>query len=188
MNERKIYLPKLSDCKEYTLFLDRDGVINQPIINDYAKRPEDFIFCDGALEALDVLQQNFQRVIIVTNQQGIHRKIMSEKDLEDVHLKMYNSLKSKGYDYFNAVFFAPYLRTVKNEWRKPGKGMYIKALSYYPDMDWNKAIMVGDSPTDMGLADQYEVLKVKISNLQFSFDNQDFEFESLKSFVEALSN
>lgn len=187
MKELKRFLPKGDQCKEYTLFLDRDGVINEPIIDDYAKVPEDFIFCNVAVNALGELKALFKRVVIVTNQQGVHRQVMSEQDLEDVHLKMYRSMKSIGVSYFDAAFFAPYLRSADHPWRKPSNGMYAKAKEYFEDIDWEKCIMVGDSPGDMALADSKSILKVRILNPQFDFDNQDFTFQSLSDFVDCLS-
>lgn len=187
MNVHKLSLPNRSECKSYTLFIDRDGVINQPIIGDYAKKPEDFIFCEGALDALIQLKKMMGRVILVTNQQGIQKGVMSEKNLEDVHLKMYNALKSN-VEYFDLALFAPYLKDQNHAWRKPNTGMCLKAKEYFPDIDFTKAIMVGDSPSDMALAEPFNVLKVRIRNSQFSFDNQDFTFNSLADFVTKLSN
>ncbi|PCJ64300.1 MAG: phosphatase [Bacteroidetes bacterium] len=187
MSEPKRSLPTKLECSEFTLFIDRDGVINEPIVDDYAKTPEDFVFCEGAIKALGELKQLFARVILVTNQQGVHRQVMSEKDLENVHLKMYNGLKDSGIEYFDAAFFAPYLKTVNHGWRKPSIGMLEKAKSYFPSIDSSKCIMVGDSPGDMALADSFGAIKAKISNPQFSFDNQDYEFKNLSEFVSFLS-
>ncbi|MFT4875906.1 MAG: histidinol-phosphate phosphatase family protein [Bacteroidia bacterium] len=188
MQEHKKYLPSRAALKEYTLFIDRDGVINEPIVDNYAKRPEDFILCKGAIDALGELYQIFDKVILVTNQQGIHRGLMSESDLEDVHLKMYKALKNKDLPYFDAAFFAPYLSKVNHPWRKPHNGMLRKAQNYFEGIDFSKAIMVGDSPGDMKLADSLEILKVRINNPQFEFDNQDVQFDSLSAFVYSLSN
>ena len=85
MKELKRYLPSLEDCKDYTLFIDRDGVINQPIINDYARSPSDFKFCEGAENALVQLKKKFGRLILVTNQQGIGKGIMDEEKLENMN-------------------------------------------------------------------------------------------------------
>jgi histidinol-phosphate phosphatase family protein len=188
MKELKKYLPSKQDCKDYTLFLDRDGVINKPIIDDYAKQPEDFIFCDGAIEAIAKLRSIFKEIVIVTNQQGVHREVMTEKDLENVHLKLYNGLKEQGVKFFDITLFAPYLKSMDHAWRKPQNGMLQKAQEYIPSISWDKSIMVGDSPGDMKLADTLGLVKVRITNPQFSFDNQDFQFDSLKEFVSFLSN
>jgi D-glycero-D-manno-heptose 1,7-bisphosphate phosphatase len=185
MSEHKPFLPE--NLTGFTIFLDRDGVINQPIVEDYAKQPADFILLDGVLEALGKLQRMAKHVVMVTNQQGVHRRLMSEKDLENIHLKLYNSLKDKGVSYFDASFYAPYLKGESHEWRKPKNGMLLKAKSYFPDIDWNKAIMVGDSPGDMLLADTLGITKVKIANPQFSFDNQDFTYTDFPAFVAAMS-
>ncbi len=188
MSELKKYLPNKSDCSDYTLFLDRDGVINRPIVDDYARVPKDFVYCDGALKAIGELKKIFKRIVIVTNQQGVGREIMSSKDLENVHLKMYNGLKNKGLEYFDLVLYAPYLKTENHKWRKPQNGMLLKSKRCFQDIDWSKSIMVGDSPGDMQLADTLGVLKVRIDNPQFSFDNQQFQFRSLKDFVASVSN
>ena len=99
---------------------------------------------------------------------------------------MYDSLKKQGIAYFESKFYAPYLKKKEHHWRKPGAGMMNKAKEYFDDIDWHKSIMIGDSPTDMGLADQKGVLKVKINNRQFSFDNQHVSFNSLYDFVNSL--
>ena len=188
MKEHNKFLPKLNECKEFTLFLDRDGVINKPIVDDYAKTPNDFVFCEGAVDAISDLQKLFNRVIIVTNQQGVHREVMSEKDLENVHLKLYNGLKEESGRTFDLTLFAPYLKRKNHQWRKPNNGMLLKAQEYFSDINWQKSIMVGDSPGDMNLADSLGLLKVRITNPQFSFENQDFQFTSLKEFVAFVSN
>ena len=66
--------------------------------------------------------------------------------------------------------------------------MLLKAKKYFEDIDFSKAIMVGDSPGDMKLADSLEIFKVRINNPQFNFDNQDVQFDSLSGFVYSLSN
>jgi histidinol-phosphate phosphatase family protein len=179
-------LPSKKECKDFTLFLDRDGVINMPIIDDYAKKPSDFVLIPGSVAAIRRLKELFKQVIIVTNQQGIHKGVMSETDLEDVHLKLYNTLRKEGVAYFDATYFAPYLKDTNHAWRKPNTGMTKKTESEF-DIDWNKAILVGDSPGDMQLADNVGATKVKINNSQFSFDNQDYTFNSLKEFSGSFS-
>ena len=188
MKELKKSLPSIQECKEFTLFLDRDGVINEPIVDDYAKQPNDFVFCEGAIQAIAELKSIFKQIVIVTNQQGVHREVMSEKDLENVHLKLYNGLKDQDVPFFDVTLFAPYLKTKEHNWRKPQNGMLFKAKEYLPSVNWDKSIMVGDSPGDMKLADTLNLVKVRITNPQFSFDNQDYQFNSLSEFVSFLSN
>lgn len=183
MNEHSKYLPTTRACKEYTLFVDRDGVLNQPIIDDYARKPEDLLLVPGIIETLNVAKMLFKHVILVTNQQGVGRGLMSDIDLENVHLKMYDNFKSLGVPWFDAVFYAPYLTTENHTWRKPNNGMLLKTKSYFPAIKWEKSIMVGDSPSDMKLADSCNVTKVRIENPQFNFDNQDVCFKTFTDFI-----
>lgn len=187
MSDLKAFLAKRGNLKDFTLFLDRDGVINEPIVNDYARKPADFILTFRAVEAIGLLKRAFKYVIIVTNQQGIHRKIMSESDLEDVHLKLYDAIKQGDETYPDAVFFAPYLKKIDHQWRKPNVGMPLQAKNYLHDIDFNKCIMVGDSPGDMNLADHIGAVKIKISNPRFSFQNQDAEFANLWEMAKYLT-
>ena len=71
--------------KNWTLFLDRDGVINKRKIGDYIKIIDEFEFIPNTKEALAILDKYFNKIIIVTNQQGIGKGLMSEKDLQEVH-------------------------------------------------------------------------------------------------------
>ncbi|MFY0643471.1 MAG: HAD-IIIA family hydrolase [Bacteroidia bacterium] len=167
---------------EYTLFLDRDGVINAPRVDDYVKNTDEFELTENALEAIQLLNQTFKRIYVVTNQQGIDRQLMTVNDLEDVHLKMYKTLKNNNVTWFNQVFYAPYLRADNHPWRKPKTGMIEKA-KMYQNMELSKSVMVGDSPGDMELASKIGALKVRISNPQFDFDNQDMHFDTLYQFA-----
>jgi len=68
--------------KSWTLFLDRDGVINERIVDDYVKNPSEFDFLPGVLQAIKIFTGVFGNIFIVTNQQGIGKGIMSEDDLK----------------------------------------------------------------------------------------------------------
>lgn len=186
MKELKKSLPTRQQAGKFTLFLDRDGVINEPIIDDYARKPKDLVLIEGMVEAITELKRMFRKVYIVTNQQGVGRGLMTEHDLEDIHLKMYNALKGSGV-ILDGIFFAPYLKTENHHWRKPQNGMLMKAKSYDENINWEQSIVVGDSPRDMQLADTLGLIKVRISNSQFDFDNQHFHFNSLQEFVDCLS-
>ena len=68
-------LKNLNINKNWTLFLDRDGVINKKIDNDYVKQWIEFEFIEGVLDALKFLNTLFGNIIVVTNQQGIGKKL-----------------------------------------------------------------------------------------------------------------
>ena len=70
------------------LFLDRDGVINRRLVGDYVKCQDEFEFLEGNLEAFEIFNRLFDKIVVVTNQQGIGKGLMSENDLEQVHSYM----------------------------------------------------------------------------------------------------
>ena len=67
------------------LFLDRDGVINKRLMDGYITNWSDFVFIDGVFEALNILQQQFSTIVIVTNQQGIGKGLYTIEDLNNIH-------------------------------------------------------------------------------------------------------
>ena len=79
--------------QSWTLFLDRDGVINQKLDNDYVKHIEEFDFIDGAIEAIVKASSIFGRIVVVTNQQGIGKGLMSHEDLKLVHDYMQSNIR-----------------------------------------------------------------------------------------------
>ena len=89
----------MKDIRYTTLFLDRDGVINEKI-DGYVKTYSEFKFIDGVLESLKHLSEYFKKIIIVTNQQGIGKKIMTSDDLDRLHNSMINEINSFVYESF----------------------------------------------------------------------------------------
>ena len=81
----------MKNVKYTTLFLDRDGVINEKI-DGYVQTYSEFKFIDGVLESLKHLSEYFKKIIIVTNQQGICKKIMTSDDLDRLHESMINEI------------------------------------------------------------------------------------------------
>lgn len=134
--------------KSWTLFLDRDGVINERIVGGYVKKVEEFIFLDGVLEAIKKLSKIFGRIVVVTNQQGIGKGLMSKEDLKKVHDYMLSEVEKAGGRIDN-VYFAPGLAAPDNELRKPNIGMALQVQKDFTEINFSKSVMIGDSPSDM---------------------------------------
>ncbi len=132
-----------------TLFLDRDGVINKKIENDYVRKWEQFEFLPNVIEALKILNNFFERIIIVTNQRGIGRGLMNEEDLQDIHKRMLSVFRKEGIK-IDKIYYCPhdYEKKICN-CRKPKIGMALKAKKDFPDIDFKNSIMVGDSISDV---------------------------------------
>ena len=135
--------------KTWTLFLDRDDVINKRRIDDYIRSWGEFEFLDGALEALAILNRHFARIVIVSNQQGVGKGLMTQADLDDIHERMGQEIRSHGGD-IHAVYTVTTLKEHDTEGkRKPGLWMAHSAQKDFPDIDFTKSVMVGDSMIDM---------------------------------------
>ena len=133
--------------KEWTLFLDRDGVINKELRDDYVKHWEDFIFEDGALEAIAKLSGIFGRIIIVTNQRGIGIELMTDEDLSNIHEKMVAAIQEAG-GRIDAIYYAP-AADRSDIRRKPNPTMAYEAQKDFPEIDLAKSVIVGNSISDM---------------------------------------
>lgn len=140
--------PQPARGQGWTLFLDRDGVINTRLPGDYVRRPEDFHFLPGVPEAMRLLRQMFDRMVVVTNQQGIGKGLMSEDDLDRVHLHMRTELERYGVK-LDSIHHCPGLEADHPIGRKPLPGMAYQAMARYPDIDLERAVMVGDSGSDI---------------------------------------
>lgn len=130
-----------------SLFLDRDGVINERIVDGYVTRPEDFRLLEGVLEAMVIFARRFDRIFMVTNQQGIGKGLMSVGDLELIHNSFLKELESAG-ARMDKIFFCPALKSEHSFMRKPSIGMALQARREF-GVSLRHSIMVGDTATDM---------------------------------------
>ena len=171
--------------KTWTLFLDRDGVINKRIINGYVRSWKDFEFLPGVLPALATLSEIFGKVIIVSNQQGIGKGLMNEQDVIGIHRKMISEIKAAG-GKIDQVYFCPDLEEDHSVNRKPEIGMALQAQKEFPVIDFRRSIMVGDSQSDMLFGKKLNMVKVFLTEdpqAAKPFENIiDFIFKDLKAF------
>jgi len=131
-----------------TAFLDRDGVVNSsPPEGDYIRTWEEFRFLPRAAEALRLLTGAGVRVIVATNQRGVARGLVSEGELLNIHARMLEALKREG-ARIDAIYYCPHEKG-ECSCRKPNVGMFLKARKDFPEINFAKAAMVGDSLSDM---------------------------------------
>ena len=133
--------------KEWTLFLDRDGVMNKDVVADYIKNWNEFQFLPGTLEAIAQFAVLFKRIIVVTNQAGVGKGLMKLEDLEDIHQNMLQEITANN-GRIDQIYFCT--ATDNNDInRKPNPGMALQAKNDFPEIDLTKCIMVGNMPNDM---------------------------------------
>ena len=133
---------------DWTLFLDRDGVINRRIVDGYVTCREEFEFLPGVLDALRIFAERFKYIVIVTNQQGVGKGLMTMDQVDAVHDQMCTEIEAHG-GRIDGIFVCPPLASDPDNYRKPNPEMAFMAQDYYPDIDLDKSVMVGDGDTDI---------------------------------------
>ena len=133
--------------KNWTLFLDRDGVINHEMHLGYVNNWEEFVFYEGITEAFALLAKQFKYICIVTNQRGIARGITTTSNLQLIHQNMTNKIIATG-GRIDGIYFCPDME-LDSPCRKPNTGMALQAQQQFPDIDFTQSIMVGNNISDM---------------------------------------
>lgn len=134
-----------------TIFLDRDGTLNvRPKKACYIEREEDFVWLEGAKEAVCMLKRAGCRLILITNQPGIARGNLSLETLERIHEKMQRELKEAG-GGIDAVYYCPHNWDEGCLCRKPKPGMFFQAQKDF-SLNLCDCIMIGDDERDMQAA------------------------------------
>ena len=146
-----------------TLFLDRDGVINVKLDGQYVKNADEFEFITGAEIAISKLSKIFNRILIVTNQQGIAKGIMSVMDLGFLHEYMIFELKKKG-GVIDKIYYCPHLAAENCNCRKPNPGMIQQAIIDFPEIKVAESYLIGDSDTDILAGNKMGLITVKVDN------------------------
>lgn len=176
--------------KDWTLFLDRDGVINYEKYEDYIYNYDEFLFYEGVPEAMKYFAERFGPIIIVTNQRGIGRGLMTAADLQDIHTKMLQDLQAAG-GRVDRIYFCP-ANDSNHPDRKPNPGMAWAAQRDFPAIDMKKSLMVGNSLSDMEFgrnAGMHTVfVKTTRPNQTLPYPAIDLAFDSLPDFAKALQS
>ena len=152
-----------------TLFLDRDGVINKKLEQRYVTNFDEFVFVKNSDIAIRKLHKIFKRILVVTNQQGIGKGIMTEDDLNLLHLQMQRKL-SVDFDLIDKIYFCPCLEVDNCNCRKPKTGMLENAKLDFPDMKIEDSFLVGDSDSDIIAGKKFGLSTIKVSSEFTLFD------------------
>jgi histidinol-phosphate phosphatase family protein len=170
----------------WTLFLDRDGVINHEKYLDYIHTWDEFVFYDGVKEAIAVFAKIFKCIIVVTNQKGIGKGVTKLKDLQLIHKNMIAEIEKAG-GRINAVYFCPDLDEESPN-RKPNPGMGLQAAKEFPEIDLSKAIMVGNTISDMKFGRLLGVKTIFLPTTRPEVDLNDNRIDAVYDSLIALAN
>ena len=145
------------------IFLDRDGVTNRrPLKAEYVCKPEDFVWLPGSKEAIKRLNDAGYFVILISNQAGIARGVMTEQDFNNVQSKMSSDLKEIG-AHIDAVYFCPHGWDEGCECRKPKPGMLYKAQRDY-SINLTECVLIGDDERDIQTAHNADMKGILVTD------------------------
>jgi histidinol-phosphate phosphatase family protein len=178
--------------RTWCLFVDRDGVVNRRIVDDYVRSWADFEWMPKAQDALKTLRAWAPHVVVVTNQQGIGKGLMSIDDVAEIHEHVQADLAPAGVT-LDGFQVCPHLESLQCSCRKPRPGLVLDWLTKHPTVEPSLSVMVGDSPSDMELAHNVASAVggcVSIGIGGHASDNgfADASFESLWAFAVTVGN
>lgn len=141
------------------VFFDRDGVINEKAPeHDYIKSWSEFKLLPEIINVMKHVQSKGYMIIIVTNQRGIARGLMTIKDLLEIHENLEQEL-AKYKIFITDILFCPHDISDNCDCRKPKAGMLLKAKKKY-NIDFKKSYFIGDSETDIILTSLVNVKSI----------------------------
>lgn len=174
----------------WTLFLDRDGVINYEKENSYILNWNEFEFYPGVTEAIQILSEKFNKIIVISNQRGVGRGLMTESDLIDIQRRMKAEIEKQG-GRIDKIYYC-IASEATHFCRKPNPGMALQAAKDFPSINLSKTIMVGNKLSDMQFgrnAGTYTVyLRTTHPDQTLPHPDIDLAFDSLIAFAKALQN
>ncbi|WP_285710775.1 D-glycero-alpha-D-manno-heptose-1,7-bisphosphate 7-phosphatase [Erythrobacter oryzae] len=131
-------------------FFDRDGTLirNVPYLAD----SDEVCLERGAVEALSAYRRSGFAIIVITNQSGIARGLVTPAQYASVNQRMINLL---GADLVDAIIACPFhpegvapWNVPDHPWRKPATGMIDAAASRF-GVDVARSVLLGDSVIDI---------------------------------------
>jgi histidinol-phosphate phosphatase family protein len=140
------------------------------------------------LDSFKKLSDHFGRLFIVSNQRGVGKGLMTQEALDSINLEMQREVNIVG-GKIDKIYYCTDTED-HSFFRKPNPGMAYRATSDFPGIDLNKAIMVGNKPSDMKFgraAGMYTVfLTTTNPHEPFPHPDVDLRFSSLADFADAI--
>ncbi len=136
----------LLSAKADYLFLDRDGVINRLRPGDYVKTWDEWEWMPGVLQEFPKWAAKFERIVLVTNQRGVGRGVMTMDALYGIHERMLSEIAAAG-GRMDRILVCTAVSD-EDPRRKPNTGMFKEAVEAFPEISAERSIMLGDSDSD----------------------------------------
>ena len=170
----------------WTLFLDRDGVINYEKHKDYIHTWDEFCFYEDVKEAVAIFAMQFKHIIVVTNQRGVGKAVTKPENLATIHANMIAEIEKAG-GRIDAIYFCPDLDDTSPN-RKPNPGMGLQATKDFPGIDLSKVIMIGNTLSDMQFGRNLGVQTVFLPTTRPEVDLKDERIDAVYHSLIAFAN
>ena len=141
------------------IILDRDGVINSDS-SEYIKSPDEWDPMPGSVKAIKILTDNDFNVIVITNQSGINRGLISYEAFTRINMKMLDVITRAG-GSIHSILYCPHTPDEPSTTRKPLPGMFLEASSRF-NFDLKTTYAVGDSPRDIEAAKLAQCIPIAV--------------------------
>ena len=165
------------------IFLDRDGVINKKACeHDYIKQWKDFFFLPNVEKAIKEFNELGYIVLIVTNQRGIAKRLLTRETLDEIHRNMQNHLQLFG-AHIDKIYVCPH-DLDECDCRKPKIGLFLEAEKDF-SIDKNQSWMIGDSSSDMIAGQNYKLKTIYISDHDI-YETADYNCRNLYDTVNLI--
>ncbi len=171
----------------WTLFIDRDGVMNDEKHEDYIHTWEEFKFYKGVKEAFEIFNKKLGLIVIITNQRGVAKGLTKIEDLQLIHKNMQEEIEAAGGRIDNIYVCTE----MESESRKPNTGMGLQAIKDFPEIDLSKSLMIGNTLSDMKFGRNLGVainIFLSTTRKEVPLDHEDIDlvFDDLISVAKAL--
>jgi D-glycero-D-manno-heptose 1,7-bisphosphate phosphatase len=185
--------PRLIPSNLSTVFLDRDGVLNEKMPEGhYVASPAAFHILPGVPQAIARLNQAGLRIVVVSNQRGIALGLYTASDVDAIHTALQQTLSSHG-AHIDAFFLCPHDRDQCN-CRKPLPGLFEQATAQFPTITAATSVMIGDSLVDIEFARRLGMTAILINDnspqsrpgIESAREQADLCFSSLPEAVSVL--
>lgn len=132
------------------LFLDRDGVINERIVNGYVTDWQAFQFVEGAVSVLRDLARLRLPILVISNQSGVGKGSFSRGALRQITQRFVAAVERRG-GHIDGVYYCPHRPDEGCPCRKPRPGLLLRAARDWR-IDLGASVMIGDATTDVQAA------------------------------------
>lgn len=134
------------------VFLDRDGTVNEEV--HFLSQPDQIELLPTVASTISKLNQSGIAIVVVTNQSGVARGYIPEKQLDVIHTRLSHLLAEQN-ALIDGIYYCPHHPTegigqyhVDCDCRKPMPGMLLRAAREL-NLDLSRSLMIGDRISDL---------------------------------------